>query len=51
MLLLLVLLLRDLRQAADLVALRLKDVKPDLLAAIWRVALLNLFRYAALQRI
>ena len=42
---------RDLRQAANLVSLRLREIKPELFASIWRVALLNLFRYAALQRI
>ena len=49
--LVLTLLLRDLLKAADLVALRLKEIKPELLAAIWRVALLSLYRYVALQRI
>ena len=37
---------RDLRQAAELVGQRLIQLRPDLLASVWHVALLHLYRYA-----
>ena len=39
-------LFRDLRQAAELVGQRLIQLRPDLLANVWHVALLHLYRYA-----
>ena len=39
---------RDLRQAAELIGHRLMQIQPSMLAGVWRVALLNLYRYAAL---
>jgi hypothetical protein len=41
----------NLRQAAELVGQRVQQLRPELLASIWRVALLHLYRYAGLLRI
>ena len=39
----------DLRQAAELIGARILQLGPKLLASTWRIALLNLYRYAALN--
>ena len=41
----------DLRQSAELIGARILQLGPKLLASTWRVALLNLYRYAALTQI
>ena len=41
----------NLRQAAELIGARLQQLPGDRLAGIWRVALLNLYRYAGLLKI
>ena len=42
---------RDLRAAAELVGQRIQQLTPDVQASVWRVALLNLYRYAGLLKI
>ena len=41
----------DLRQTAELIGARLLQLRPELLASVWRVALLHLYRYAAFLKI
>ena len=41
----------NLRQAAELIGQRMQQLRPDVLASIWRVALLNIYRYAGLLKI
>ena len=42
---------RDLRQAAELIGARFLQLRPELLASVWRVAILHLYRYAGLLKI
>ena len=42
---------RNFREASEMIGLRLTKIKPNAVAELWHVALLNLFKYAALRAI
>ena len=42
---------RDFRQTAELVGARLSKIRPEVVASLWRPAILSLYRFVALMKI